>query len=337
MLAVLLQPGVAAAQCEVAILGGLAVHDKTANTPVVDPTPLTPGDAVDGIANNWAVDSNGLLINATGTSEPVADLLIFDATGTGGCFSTGRQIYVTYSGVMTSPAFGNAIQGSANLDVYDSNGIAGLSIMATASLAFAANTTQTLVTITVMSQGTAGSGPFFPTSASTGGATGAAVRIKNLRFDANSRPSGAQTIWIATAGGVSIVNAGTLAPQNVVATAVAGLVRPTISKSFGTSTMAVDATTSLSFSLNNANAATALNGVAFWDTLPSGLVVATPNGLSGSCGGGAVTAQAGSNVVFLTGATMAPTTSCNISVNVKAINGGVQNNTVQMLSTSTGW
>ena len=44
-----------------------------------------------------------------------------------------------------------------------------------------------------------------------------------------------------------------------------------------------------------------LSSVAFSDTLPAGLSVSTPNGLAGSCGGGTITATAGSGAISLSG------------------------------------
>jgi hypothetical protein len=41
--------------------------------------------------------------------------------------------------------------------------------------------------------------------------------------------------------------------------------------------------------MTNLNGGVALTGVAFTDTLPAGLIVATPNGSTGSCGGGTIT------------------------------------------------
>ena len=65
---------------------------------------------------------------------------------------------------------------------------------------------------------------------------------------------------------------------------------PEISKAFGAGILAFNATTSLSFTVNNPNPFTALSALAFADPLPAGLIVSTPNGLSGGCGGGTLTA-----------------------------------------------
>src|SRR5260370_39569661 len=87
---------------------------------------------------------------------------------------------------------------------------------------------------------------------------------------------------------------------------------PTIAKAFGASSVVLNGTTSLTFTLANpaANPDT-LTGIAFTDTFPAGIVVATPNGLSGSCGGGTITATARPGVVELSGASQATRTPCN--------------------------
>jgi uncharacterized repeat protein (TIGR01451 family) len=102
---------------------------------------------------------------------------------------------------------------------------------------------------------------------------------------------------------------------------------PSITKAFGAATINLGGTTTLSFTLTNPNAVTTLTGVGFTDMLPAGLVVATPNGLTGSCGGGAITATAGTNTISLAGATLGANASCTFTVNVRATSTGPKNNT----------
>jgi len=61
---------------------------------------------------------------------------------------------------------------------------------------------------------------------------------------------------------------------------------PALAMSFGVSSVPLGGSTTLSFTVTNPNATVALTGVGFSDTLPSGLMVSTPNGIAGSCGGG---------------------------------------------------
>ena len=114
------------------------------------------------------------------------------------------------------------------------------------------------------------------------------------------------------------------------------LAPPAITKAFGASTILTNGTTSLSFTVSNPNVGTTLTGVAFTDTLPSGLVVATPSGLTGTCGGGTITAVDGSGTVSLTGASLSPSSSCSFSLNVVGTVAGTKNNSVTVSSTNGG-
>src|SRR5262249_50310503 len=89
------------------------------------------------------------------------------------------------------------------------------------------------------------------------------------------------------------------------------------------------ATTTPDLTLPNPNAACALTGVGFGDSLPAGLAVANPNGLTGSCGAGTITTGtvSGSSVVNLSGGTIAAGGSCTFSVNVVGTTGGHKVNT----------
>ncbi len=124
-------------------------------------------------------------------------------------------------------------------------------------------------------------------------------------------------------------NQGTGNTANASLTVVAP---PTIAKGFGAGAVALGGSVNLYFVLANPNAGAPLTGVGFTDTLPSGLAVASPNGLVGSCGGGAITAVEGAGSVSLAGATLAGNASCTFSLNVTGARTGPQNNNVTVTS-----
>jgi uncharacterized repeat protein (TIGR01451 family) len=128
-------------------------------------------------------------------------------------------------------------------------------------------------------------------------------------------------------------NGGTSAAASASITVVSP---PSISKSFGAASIALGGSTALSFTITNPNSTQSLSGVAFTDTLPAGLVISTPNGQSGTCGSGTITATAGTNNVSLSGGTIASSGSCTFSVNVTGTSAGVQNNTTGNVSSTEG-
>jgi uncharacterized repeat protein (TIGR01451 family) len=100
---------------------------------------------------------------------------------------------------------------------------------------------------------------------------------------------------------------------------------PTFAKSFGTPTIGVGQTTTLTFNLENPNATRPLSGIIFTDPLPLGLRIATPNGLVNTCGGIAQ-AVAGSGALSLSGVSLSPGAKCALQVNVRTTSSGVKNN-----------
>jgi hypothetical protein len=109
---------------------------------------------------------------------------------------------------------------------------------------------------------------------------------------------------------------------------------PLIAKSFGAANMTANGST-LSFTVTNPAAnPIPLTGVGFTDTLPPGLLVATPNALVGSCGGGTIGATAGSGAVSLANATLAAGVSCTFSVNVIPTASGVMNNVTSAVTSN---
>ena len=202
----LLIPTSAFAVCVVTVTSPIKFHD---NSPpnvgtVSDPTPLTPGDKVDGVTPNALAAPDGQVVPAnmsiSGVVERLSDLVVSDngafAAGTPGfCFNTAGQIVITLNGTGLNPG---ALTIPGNIDIYDSNGTAGLTINAPViTSGFAANTAQTVITITVSQQGTTG---VLLTAGGAGGATGSAIRIKNLRLDTTTVPgSGPPAVSNATA------------------------------------------------------------------------------------------------------------------------------------------
>ena len=120
---------------------------------------------------------------------------------------------------------------------------------------------------------------------------------------------------------------------------------PVIAKSFRTNTLISGNTTTLTFALSNPNRTEDLTGVQFTDSLPSGMVVATPNGQTaptcstGSISGAVISATPGSSTISLGGASLTAGATCTFSVNVTgttALDGELKTNSVTVSSTNGG-
>jgi hypothetical protein len=133
---------------------------------------------------------------------------------------------------------------------------------------------------------------------------------------------------------VTSIEGGQGNTSNASITAVTALA-PAIAKAFASGLLSQNATTGLTFTITNPNASVGLTGVAFTDSLPAGMVVATPNALASTCGGTA-TAVAGSASVSLTGGTVAAAGSCTVSVNVLVVQLGTLVNSVSVTSAEGG-
>jgi hypothetical protein len=111
---------------------------------------------------------------------------------------------------------------------------------------------------------------------------------------------------------------------------------PSIAKAFNPTVIAINGVSTLTLTVTNPGANTVAEaGVAVTDNLPAGLAVATPNGLSNTCGGTA-TATAGSGSVSLTGGSIPVASSCTVSVNVTSSAAGTYNNTTGAVSSTNG-
>jgi uncharacterized repeat protein (TIGR01451 family) len=183
--------------------------------------------------------------------------------------------------------------------------------------------------------GSCGPGSYFSTAVST------------ITLVDGSIPAGGSCTFkydvLGVAGGpqTSTTNAVTSnesAPGNTATAHLFVALAPTTTAVFADASIPYGGSTTLTFTVTNPNpggledarpAALSvftwtLSGIGFHDALPAGLVVSTPNGFTGDCGGGSVTATAGSGSVTLAGASLGPGASCTFAVNVTGITQGVK-------------
>ena len=145
--------------------------------------------------------------------------------------------------------------------------------------------------------------------------------------------------YLVTHVALVALGAASLAVAGVASTpASAALVSPpTIESVIVPSHIPLGGETVLHFAIVNPNRSTTLTGVGFSDNLPSGVVVATPgNGLSGSCGGGSITAVPASSTIILSGATLGGGASCRFSVDLIGVVSGLHLNSTSQVTSNEG-
>ncbi|MFT5515703.1 MAG: putative repeat protein (TIGR01451 family), partial [Rhodothermales bacterium] len=121
-------------------------------------------------------------------------------------------------------------------------------------------------------------------------------------------------------------------------TATLGVVSvlPVFSKSFSADPAIAGAAITLTFTVNNVGSVVAASGLAFTDTLPSGLMIAEdPNG-RGTCSSGTLVAGAGTGAISYSGGVVGAGSTCTITVDVTAGAAGDYTNTSGPLNSSLG-
>ncbi len=164
----------------------------------------------------------------------------------------------------------------------------------------------------------------------SGGSIPAGVNC-TISFKVRSTSVGAKT---NATSGVTSTQANLGAVSNTATLNV--LTAPTLAKPFGAASVALNGTTSLTFNITNNDATFGLTGVGFTDTLPTGLTVAATPNVTGSCGGGTITAAANSGTISLSGASLAASGTCSLSVDVTGTTAGAKNNSVALAANETG-
>ncbi len=111
---------------------------------------------------------------------------------------------------------------------------------------------------------------------------------------------------------------------------------PTVAESFSPTSIAPAGTSTVTFTLININSpGGALSNIAFTDTLPGPLTIASPSAASTTCGG-TLTANGGSNSMSFTGGSLAANAACTVKFNVTGTMAGTWTNASSAVSTSAG-
>src|SRR6185369_8042244 len=146
----------------------------------------------------------------------------------------------------------------------------------------------------------------------------------------NTIPAGALT---STGAGSNITNTG---PASATLN-VAGSPIPFISKSFSPSTIWAGGTSQLSIVIKNSEPSTTLTQVSLTDNLPPDVFLANPvsPSLTGCGGSASLTAASGGTSVSLNNGTIAPNSTCTITVNVTSNVQGAYTNRIPANSLQT--
>jgi uncharacterized repeat protein (TIGR01451 family) len=139
-----------------------------------------------------------------------------------------------------------------------------------------------------------------------------------------------------TSGAVSSTNGGTGNTANATLFTLAPAV---LNKTFTPSTIGINGTSTLTFTITNPNATTTLTNVTFLDPLPTSpgaMKVASSPAASASSGCGTPTFSpaAGSGSVSFSGGTLTGGGSCTVTVNVTAPSAGTYTNTTSTVTTA---
>jgi uncharacterized repeat protein (TIGR01451 family) len=179
-----------------------------------------------------------------------------------------------------------------------------------------------------------GSGSF--TVSNSPGLTIPANSSCTVSFTVTAPTAGIYTNTIA-AGAVSSSAGANTDPATASLSVGNVLLPPTITKSFSTNPVLLGATTTLTFTLKNPNVIPAIGSAGFIDTLPTEIVIASAPNVVNNCGGGTVTAAAGTNYISLnTNGTIPANGTCTVSVDVVGVSAGLYHNTSGQVVGDTG-
>ncbi|MEX2500288.1 MAG: hypothetical protein WD397_15580 [Wenzhouxiangellaceae bacterium] len=110
---------------------------------------------------------------------------------------------------------------------------------------------------------------------------------------------------------------------------------PGFGKVFAPNAIAIDGTSTLTFTIDNSGSTLAADSLTFTDNLPAGIEVADPANAASSCGG-TVTANAGSGNIDFSGGSVAAGSQCTVQVDITGTAEGTFVNVTEALLSSNG-
>jgi len=110
---------------------------------------------------------------------------------------------------------------------------------------------------------------------------------------------------------------------------------PGFVKVFAPDSLPTGATSTLTFTIDNAAALVAADSLAFTDNLPAGMEIANPANAVNGCGG-TLGASPGATVIGLSAGSVAAGAECTVAVDVTTTTPGVKTNTTSDLTSSSG-
>jgi len=119
-------------------------------------------------------------------------------------------------------------------------------------------------------------------------------------------------------------------------TSSAAVAAPVLSAEFAAATAGPGSVTAIDFTIANPDSLIALTGVGVTDTLPAGVTIAAPSGLTGTCGGATITATSGAGAITLSGGSIAASGECAFSVDVVSATEGTKVNLTGAPSSTEG-
>ena len=110
----------------------------------------------------------------------------------------------------------------------------------------------------------------------------------------------------------------------------------TFTKAFSPATIGPGSISTITFTINNSAEAAGVTDLAFTDTLPANVTIATPAQLTSDCGTPTLTGAEGGGTISMSGGTVGAFGACTLTVNVTSATAGTHTNPIVTLTSSTG-